>query len=301
MDLQDEWRSAIPEANAKWAEMWETLEDKNIERRPIYPDEKNIPSHDPAIGQPGPGIGIFPLRRECRDFILVIPGGAFLFKSVHEAYPVAEKFYEAGYNAAILDYRCRPYSNEVICADGIRGIRYLRNYAKNHGINDVRIITVGFSAGGILTSLINIQADRECVCIGDGTDRESFVPDAEIMIYGAFTDTGVTEHALKSYRRLCGYEMETVQKDASESIILRLPMTLPPAFMAQTDDDDPFFILDMASAWRKRGIPVEAHLFHGGCHGGGLYDGRGGAENNIHAAHWFELCTEWLKSILGGH
>ena len=332
MNLLDEWKTLIPEANKAWARMWDELDEIHAEKIPLWPD-KNIPDRDYETDQPEPAVSIFPPIKNSRDFVLIIPGGAFLFKSIHEAMPVATAFYNKGFNVAILNYRCRPHKNEIICMDGMRAVQIIRHYCKASGFSDARVITLGFSAGGILTSLINMNAEKgyaemsEAVgCSGaqtnggysvlhdtvgrsgaqnsmgyslidDEISRERILPDAEIFIYGAFTDTGIVDHPTRCYNRLCGFEAGEALKDASESILLRLPTILPPAFFAQTDDDDPLFILDMAKAWRLRGIPCEVHLFRGGGHGGGLYDGNDGAEENIHAAHWFELCCEWIGSL----
>ncbi len=297
MNLTEEWESLIPGANIAWDDMCFQLVRDKITKLSIWPDNKNTPLWDNKIHQQKPSLFIFPLIKDDPNFILIIPGGAFLFKSVHEAYPVARAFRKKGFNVAILNYRCRPYDNDAIAADGMRGIQCLRHFARSGGIINPQIITVGFSAGGILTSLVNIQSSKGYLGIYDEISTESILPDAEIMVYGAFTDTGVTDHETGVYRRLCGFSREIPSKIASENILLKLPLKLPPLFMAQTDDDDPLFILEMGRAWQQRGIPFEMHLFHGGMHGGGLYDGKDGAEENIHAAHWFELCCEWIKEL----
>ena len=296
MSLYEDWKREIPVAEKKWAGMWEQLTNMGIDRRKLWPRAEEIPLWDVRTDQTEPAIGIFPLRRECRDFVLIIAGGAFLFKSAHEAAPVAKAFYRNGYNVAILDYRCRPYPDEAICADGMRAIRFLRHYARTEGMGETRIIAGGFSAGGILISLMNTQTGRQSKWIRDKIDHESAVPDAEFLIYGAFTDAGIPERMSDCMNRLCGFDMDEMRRRAQGSILAQLPVDVPPAFMVQTDDDDPLFILEMAKAWRDRGIPCEAHLFHGGGHGGGLYDGRDGAEDNAHAAHWFELCCEWIET-----
>ncbi len=297
MSLYDAWVREIPAANSKWDEMWKALLRKGIARTPLWPCRERIPLWNSSIDQLEPALGILPLQKQCRDFVLIIAGGAFLFKSAHEAAPVAEAFHSKGYNAAILDYRCRPYPNEAICSDGLRAIRMLRYRAKSAGLGRIRVIAGGFSAGGILVSLMNMQIGRESPPIDDEVDHESSLPDAEFFIYGAFSDAGIPERMEKGVKQICGFDMEEMRRRAKDSITTRLPLSLPPAFFAQTDDDDPLFILEMARAWRDRGVHCEAHLFHGGAHGGGLFDGRNGSEDNAHVAHWFELCCEWIEAL----
>lgn len=66
-------------------------------------------------------------------------------------------------------------------------------------------------------------------------------------------------------------------------------------YMAQTDSDNPHYVLDMAKAYADRGIPFEVHLFKGGPHGGGLFDGEHEDSPQFpHTAHWAELAVEWF-------
>ena len=297
MSLIEDWKSIIPDAEKSWQDMCKLIEADGATQIMLWPGNKNAPPGDFRQHLKTPLLHIYSLKKTITKFVLIIPGGAFLFKSFHEALPVADAFKKKGYNVAILDYRCRPFGNGDISADGMRGIQVLRKYAKDQGIPDAKVITVGFSAGGILTSLININAEKGYEGIDDEISDIPILPDAEVMIYGAFTDTGITEHPSRSPERLCGFKAEEAKKDADESLLLRLPMELPPLFMAQTDDDDPLFILEMGRAWRMRGVPFEMHLFHGGSHGGGLYNGKFNAEKNDHAAHWFELCCEWIDQL----
>lgn len=90
-----------------------------------------------------------------RGIFIVCAGGAFLFKSSNEAKPVAEYFYRAGINVAILDYHVDPAKQKDsdkldvrISAgeDGLAAIRYLRLHADELGICPDKIAIGGFSA-----------------------------------------------------------------------------------------------------------------------------------------------------------
>ncbi len=63
---------------------------------------------------------------------------------------VAGFFARAGFNAAILTYRLKPYSRRDAMHDMQRAIRLLRARRDELGITD-KIAVMGFSAGGMLS------------------------------------------------------------------------------------------------------------------------------------------------------
>ena len=42
--------------------------------------------------------------------VLVLPGGGYTHRALHEGDPVARKFNELGYHAFVLQYRVKPYT-----------------------------------------------------------------------------------------------------------------------------------------------------------------------------------------------
>ena len=81
----------------------------------------------------------------------------------------------------------------------------------------------------------------------------------------------------------------------------------PDTFIFQAWDDPVVLIgnsIEYLGALNKNKVPTEAHLFNHGYHGFSLArhnvqtKGREWQENP-HAAHWFNLAMEWLKSEWG--
>lgn len=291
--LDTDWAPLIRDRHLKWAAMWDELKQKGIQRTYLWDDENAVQAFDGAAGQPVPSLAIWPIQQGKRGIIVVCAGGGFMFKSANEAWPVADAFHQKGLNAAILDYRYLPYLREAAKDDGLRAIRYLRYHADRLGIATDHIAIGGFSAGGILTSMVNTSFDPGNPIADDPIDRVSSRPDAAFQMYGSFRTMPSLAAAKPSHPLM--FSFEELQQKAKLDFIFSLPLDAPPMFMAQTDGDDPHHVLYMALAYADRGIPHEYHLFHGGPHGGALFDGADQDTPDFpHTAHWITLAAEWF-------
>jgi acetyl esterase/lipase len=63
---------------------------------------------------------------------------------------VAEQLSGLGYQAFVVNYRLRPYTQAEGALDLARAVRHVRNHAAELGIDENDIAVIGFSAGGIL-------------------------------------------------------------------------------------------------------------------------------------------------------
>lgn len=294
-----DWSELIRDREKKWLIMYDYLHEHGIEKTylwdstekiPFYDKDKNTSSAGNAI-QDAPSLAILPIIPG-KGIVIICAGGGFRFKSANEAIDIAEAFHDAGINAAILDYRHYPYGQEASSADGLRAIRWIRFHAEELGIDSKHIGFGGFSAGGILTSLVNTSFDNGNPEAEDVVERESSRPDACFQMYGSFSnfpdESGVNARL--------GFSFEQQAVYAHNDILLNLPLDLPPMFIAETDADNPDSPLSMAKAYKDRGIPFEIHIFHGGPHGGGLFNGKNEDSPLFpHTAHWMGLCCEWFK------
>lgn len=83
--------------------------------------------------------------------VLLCSGGAFQFRSDgNEGSAVARELAALGYQAFVVDYRLRPFTQEEGALDLARAIRFVRAHANDYGIDPAAIAVMGFSAGGIL-------------------------------------------------------------------------------------------------------------------------------------------------------
>lgn len=281
------WDRLIADRTVKWNAMKAEFAAEGILPTEIYRDD--IPGFDPAICQEKPALYILPIIPG-RGIFIVCAGGGFLFKSSNEAKPVAEFFHRAGINAAVLDYRVRPYDpNENAVQDGLRAVRYVRLHAAQWGIPADKIAIGGFSAGGMLSSSVATRYDAGNPNASDPVERVSSRPDAALLLYGAGGPGG-------NFRRAGGYDIEAARASAKTSAVLNLRQDSPPFFLFQTHKDDPHGTLAFAQACADRGIEFEIHAFREGPHGGGLYNGADEDSPSFpHTARWPELAAEWLR------
>ena len=105
--------------------------------------------------------------------MIVMAGGSYTSKAVHEGKVVAQKINEAGIHAAVLDYRVVPYSRDIILLDAKRAVRYLRYHAEEMSILPDKIGVLGFSAGGNLAFLSCAYADDGDPTAADPVERVS--------------------------------------------------------------------------------------------------------------------------------
>lgn len=203
-----------------------------------------------------PNMMFYPAQGEIKGAVLICPGGAFQFRSMSiEGYPIAQRLSELGYQSFIVNYRLRPYTQEEGALDLARGVRYVRYYAGEYGIDPSDIALVGFSAGGIQCG--------ELLLHNDGTQLptqldQDYTPDALDSISA---DASAIGHIYSFYGRLSvsDNDVETLKRG-----------DLPPTFYAY-GTRDPFYsqFMQNANAVRAAGVRVEEHVFEGQPHGFG--------------------------------
>jgi acetyl esterase/lipase len=155
-----------------------------------------------------PTLTVFPAKsaNRTKTAVIVAPGGGFRVLAIdEEGYPVAEWFSQHGITAFVLKYRLAftpgtdaefapnllappvpPPANGALppsalpeeaqkhgIADGIQAIKVVRSNAAKWGIDAEKIVLVGFSAGGVVTS--------GAMLADNAADRPNFVA----PIYGA--------------------------------------------------------------------------------------------------------------------
>ena len=216
--------------------------------------------------------------------IIVCPGGAFHGLAIyHEGHDVARWLQERGVAAFVLKYRVihTPESHEeysrqdqemrslpfeenirrieevtrevrpLAIADGLQAVKLVRERAAEWDIRPDRIGIMGFSAGGYVTAYAALNYDA------------SSRPDFAGVIYGALVKN------------------------------IEVPTAAPPLFMALTNNDEVAVepSLDLYSAWRRSGHPVEMHIYSQGDHGFGMM------KTGLPSDGWIERFWEWLQRI----
>lgn len=286
---------------------------------PLWKDAE-IPGYHPEFkGQNKPQLVFFPtLSGKTRGLVIICSGGAFNVKGIHESFVPAERYNKAGFAAAVLDYRIKPYSAYMSALDLLRAIKVARYNAKAWNIDGSHIAVTGFSAGSLLSSMAAVHYDSGNPDSLDPVERVSSRPDAALLCYGvfsqsAFPQTGEfvffsnksNEELIRMFSGLPLEESWLVSTfndvDRKHKVYFSPEKNIqpdsPPFFIWQTNqDDDPRQALKLAAELTDRGVPFELHCFPDGPHGMGLCDGKiPPFPGNSHAAHWVELAIEWLE------
>ena len=288
-----DFNALIPIRNKQWDAMKAGLEADGIHRIDLW---EGLTPSDPAGNGFRAGLYILPVHEGApRGIVVICAGGAFLYKAAKEARPVAEFFRSRGVNAAILDYTVNPYVNAMTSAptrlqagdDALRAVRYLRANAEMLNIRPDKIAVGGFSAGGMTTQMAMTRFDYGTPSAEDELARVSSRPDAALLLYGAFSNTTAVGGL--------NYDQNAQNEWAKIDPIRNIRWDCPPAFIFQTNADDPRNALLFGMELAGRGISYEVHTFTRGIHGGGLYDGLNETPDEKHTAKWADLAADWLS------
>jgi len=271
----------------QWAKMWDEIISEGIQVYDLW--EGDAPNWNPEATVSQPRLALYPVKDSNRGTFIICAGGGFMFKSFNEAKPVAEYFYEAGFNVAILDYRVSPHSHAICCSDGLRAVRYLRANAGKLGIPANKIAIGGFSAGGMLSAYTATRFDYGNPDASDPIERVSSRPDAALILYGAMSPA--------SSAGSLGYDIKKQNETAQLDNVKNLRHDCPPFFIFQTHEDDPRCAMIFGHELADRGIPFEVHTFANGPHGGGLYNGKDDTPDFPHTARWADLAVGWLEEL----
>ncbi len=235
-----------------------------------------------------------------RKAVLICPGGGYVINTRREAYPVALRFNAYGYHAFILHYSIAPNRHPMPIMDCSQAMNIIRQNTSKWNIDPHKIAICGFSAGAHLAASLGVHWNKPYLNTPGmiaGINR----PDAMILSYPVITmkelgDKGSTTNLIGNNPNAALVEEMSLESQVSEKT--------PPAFIWHTVDDDLVPVdnsMLFASALRKNNIPFEMHLFNKGPHGLSMADVESIAEDmkpNLHVAHWFDLCLEWLDDVM---
>ena len=138
---------------------------------------------------------LLPASAAPRPFLLVIPGGGYMFLSIgNEGKTVCQWANKAGLHCAILEYRImRMHPGPLL--DARRAVQLVRNNSNVWGVDATKIIVMGFSAGGHLAghvalswdAAVGSRVDRKLLAAGDASASHTARPDAAILAYAVMS------------------------------------------------------------------------------------------------------------------
>jgi acetyl esterase/lipase len=265
----------------------QSLTEKIKRKIPLWESQKQ---GEGIFNEDCPNIQLFLLEGDKpHPVIIIAPGGAYLFRAGHEAFPVAQWLNSIGISAIVLNYRLAPYKHPIPLGDAKRAIRLARAHAKGWNIDPNRVGILGFSAGGHLASSLGTQFDLGNKQAEDPIEHYSSRPDVMVLCYPVIT---MGEHTHE------GSKLNLLGEDPSNELVhlmsseKQITGDTPPSFLWHTADDaavDVENTLQFAAGLSRNKIPYDLHVFESGQHGLGM------AIDHPEAKVWPSLCKAWLR------
>lgn len=228
--------------------------------------------------------------------MLVLPGGGYAYCSDREGFPIAERYYVAGYNAYILRYSCTPSRYPMQICEAAMAAAYIRREGERQNFSG-SLAAAGFSAGGHLCGHLATVRDEDLKSVRISADDAR--PNAAILAYSVVSpDFGNGG----TFVNLCGGD-KALEKQLT--IDERIDKATPPLFVFHTVDDgcvNANQALLLGRAAREHGITFELHIFSSGQHGLSACDQSVYRADNIpaqssDAKKWIELSVAFLSDI----
>lgn len=229
--------------------------------------------------------------------VMVTPGGGYRHIVIDkEGYEIGRWLAARGFTVFVLFYRLPAEGwgdgPNVSLADAQRAIRLIRARSQDYGIDPERVATMGFSAGGHVSTDLAVRFATQLYDAVDSADSLSARPRAAAHIYPVVSMSLPVAHA-GSRNLLIGEDASPVQ-EAAHSPHLHVPDDAPPCFLLHAEDDASVVVentLLFRAALKSKGIAVETHLFANGGHGFGLRKTTGKP-----VAAWPELFIRWART-----
>ena len=208
--------------------------------------------------------------------LVILPGGGYRALAQHEGIGFAEFFASKGIHSFVVNYRLgsHNYHHPAEVSDAARGIRLVRNAAKDLGFSPDKIGLVGSSAGGHLAAF-TATWHKEGLKGADEIMEISGRPDFIILCYPVISALPEWKHH-GSFQNLLGKEEFTTEDIQHFSMELAADAATPPAFIWHGGEDagvKPENSILYALRLRSLGIKAELHIYEKGGHGCGLGNG----------------------------
>ncbi len=223
--------------------------------------------------------------------VLICPGGGYRILAItHEGHDVAKALNRWGVTAFVLKYRLpddKTMMDKTIgpLQDAERGIQFIRQNAKQWGINPRKIGVMGFSAGGHLAASLSTRYRQEVI---ENHKHISLRPDFSVLVYPVISFSDSLAH-MGSRDNLIGKKAAPykINKFSNELLVNK---KTPPAFLVHAKDDEavPFGnSIAYYEALQKNKVPAAVKLFEKGGHGFGMH-------NKKEAGDWMNELQQWL-------
>ena len=194
--------------------------------------------------------------------VVIFPGGGYAGVAInHEGHEFAKWLNTKGISGIVVKYRMPNKHKEVPLDDAQQAMRYVREHAKELGVNPNKIGVAGFSAGGHLASTVSTHY---------ATSGTSTRPDFSILFYPVITMDVATHGG--SRNNLLGNK-----PSASDLHVYsnekQVGINTPPAILLLSDDDKVVLPVNSTlyyDALKRNDVPATMYIFPEGGHGWGM-------------------------------
>lgn len=232
-----------------------------------------------------------------RPAVVICPGGGYSFVSEREAEPIAAKYLSMGFSCFILNYSVAPARFPTALLEAAYLVSYIRQHAKEYGIDENKIGIVGFSAGGHLAASLSVFWNEDFIAKALNVKNELVKPNGTVLSYpvitsGKFAHTG-------SFECLLGEKVADSKLMEKLSLENSVNEHTPPTFIWHTYEDGLVPVqnsLLYANALSNYEIPFEMHIYQRGGHGLSLANE---ITNDVmpDCQNWIDMSARWLKNI----
>lgn len=223
--------------------------------------------------------------------VVICPGGGYsILAAGHEGREEAERLADSGVVGIVLKYRLPDDAIMVDktigpLQDAQRALQYVRENARDLGVDPHKIGIMGFSAGGHLASTAGTHFEHAYIA---NPHHTSLRPDFMVLGYPVISFTDSIGHR-GSRDNLLGKDApgDSVVKYSNE---LQVTRKTPPAFLVHAKDDKVVPVansVDFAEALTTHHVPVEVYLYEHGGHGFGLH-------NQTSDVDWLPIALRWM-------
>ena len=206
-----------------------------------------------------------------RPAVVVLPGGGYGMTYPGEGEPIALDSVARGFCGFVLDYSVYPARFPQALVEALTAIRFVREHAKEYGIDPAKIAICGFSAGGHLAACTGTLWNHACLKEYLENDREMYRPNAMFLAYPVIN---FTSHK-GSFLNLFSQNEEELTPEILNLLNLeeQVSQETPPTFLWHTAADSTVTSkasLEFALALAEKKIPYEIRVWSGDRHGTGL-------------------------------
>ncbi|MEE0968969.1 MAG: alpha/beta hydrolase [Clostridia bacterium] len=235
-----------------------------------------------------------------RPAVLILPGGAYSITYEGEAEPVALKLCAEGICSFVLNYATFPDKQTfpIALAEAFSAMKFIRDNAREYGIDENNISVLGFSAGGHLCSCVGTLLYEDCLTPYLSEKREDYRANKMILCYPVISTNEKIAHK-GSFQNLLGKAFDKMNDGEREllSTDKKVGKHTPPTFIWTTAEDSSVPAqnsLDMARALADNGIPFELYVYPHGNHG--LCT----ADHTSVQRHFGDTleCSEWMSKAV---